>query len=225
LQNQFSAGVFLMRTHFVVALLAAAAAVLPASSQAAVFTNGSFEQGTFGGASFEVVSAGSSAISGWTVGGSSVDWIGSYWNPQDGNRSIDLSGNGNGSLSQTFDTISGQTYQVTFYVAGNPDGGPTIKTFDRGVDVLFSDSFNNAGFGLNTMGWTLHSFDFIASGPTSTLSFVSTTGTAYGAALDNVSVTAVPEASTWAMMILGFLGLGFFGYRKSKASGSALRMA
>ena len=33
-----------MRAHLVVALLAAAAAVLPASSQAAVFTNGSFSR-------------------------------------------------------------------------------------------------------------------------------------------------------------------------------------
>lgn len=214
-----------MRAHLLAALLTAAAALLPANSQAAVFTNGSFEQGTFGGGGFETVFAGSSAITGWTVGGSSVDWIGTYWNPQDGNRSIDLSGNNNGSLSQTFDTIAGQTYLVTFYVAGNPDGGPTIKTFDRGVDVLFADSFNSAASSLSDMGWTLHSFDFIASGPTSTLSFVSTTGTAYGAALDNVSVTAVPEASTWAMMILGFLGLGFLGYRKSKASGAALRTA
>ncbi|SDJ64986.1 MULTISPECIES: Npun_F0296 family exosortase-dependent surface protein [Bradyrhizobium] len=39
------------------------------------------------------------------------------------------------------------------------------------------------------------------------------------------NVNGVPEASTWAMMILGFLGLGFFGYRKSsKSSGSAFRM-
>jgi hypothetical protein len=43
---------------------------------------------------------------------------------------------------------------------------------------------------------------------------------------DNLTVTAVPEASTWAMMILGFLGLGFLGYRKSsKSTGSAFRMA
>lgn len=28
---------------------------------------------------------------------------------------------------------------------------------------------------------------------------------------------AIPEASTWAMMLLGFAGLGFAGYRKSKA--------
>ena len=31
------------------------------------------------------------------------------------------------------------------------------------------------------------------------------------------SVTAVPEPSTWAMMILGFFGLGFVAYRKKQA--------
>ena len=41
---------------------------------------------------------------------------------------------------------------------------------------------------------------------------------------DNLTVAAVPEASTWAMMILGFLGLGFLGYRRSSAN-SAFRMA
>jgi hypothetical protein len=40
------------------------------------------------------------------------------------------------------------------------------------------------------------------------------------------NISAVPEASTWAMMILGFLGLGFLGYRKSpKVSASAFRVA
>jgi len=34
--------------------------------------------------------------------------------------------------------------------------------------------------------------------------------------------TAVPEASTWAMLLLGFAGLGFFGYRKSSYSRSAI---
>ena len=31
--------------------------------------------------------------------------------------------------------------------------------------------------------------------------------------LDNVSLTAVPEPSTWAMLLLGFAGLGYAGYR------------
>jgi len=41
----------------------------------------------------------------------------------------------------------------------------------------------------------------------------------------DVSVSAVPEPATWAMMILGFLGIGFLGYRKSsKYSGASFRM-
>ena len=34
--------------------------------------------------------------------------------------------------------------------------------------------------------------------------------------------SAVPEPSTWAMMILGFLGLGFLGYKKSRAADTVL---
>lgn len=43
---------------------------------------------------------------------------------------------------------------------------------------------------------------------------------------DNVALAgAVPEASTWAMMILGFLGLGFLGYRKTRSSNPAFRFS
>ena len=31
------------------------------------------------------------------------------------------------------------------------------------------------------------------------------------------SVAAVPEATTWAMMLLGFAGIGFMAYRRRKA--------
>lgn len=43
-----------------------------------------------------------------------------------------------------------------------------------------------------------------------------------GSANATIAVTAVPEASTWAMMILGFLGVGFLAYRRG--SGAALRI-
>lgn len=38
-------------------------------------------------------------------------------------------------------------------------------------------------------------------------------------------VAGVPEPSTWAMMILGFLGLGFLAYRRKHHAPQALRMA
>jgi hypothetical protein len=39
----------------------------------------------------------------------------------------------------------------------------------------------------------------------------------YGDAVD-VGVSSIPEPSTWAMMLLGFAGLGFAGYRASRKS-------
>ena len=36
--------------------------------------------------------------------------------------------------------------------------------------------------------------------------------------LDNVSLTAVPEASTWTMMLAGFAGLGYAGFRSRRRS-------
>jgi hypothetical protein len=44
-----------------------------------------------------------------------------------------------------------------------------------------------------------------------------------GSGTFNISA-AVPETSTWAMMILGFVGLGFMAYRR-KQSGPSLRLA
>jgi hypothetical protein len=43
-------------------------------------------------------------------------------------------------------------------------------------------------------------------------------------ALTGAIVTPVPETSTWAMMVLGFLGVGFMAYRR-KGNGPAFRVA
>jgi hypothetical protein len=46
--------------------------------------------------------------------------------------------------------------------------------------------------------------------------------------LDNQNFTLVigtPEPSTWAMMLVGFAGLGFAGYRKSRRRAASLRGA
>ncbi len=44
-------------------------------------------------------------------------------------------------------------------------------------------------------------------------------------ALNNIVVGGVPEPSTWAMMLLGFAGLGFAALRRNKKTGSAFAAA
>jgi len=50
-----------------------------------------------------------------------------------------------------------------------------------------------------------------------------TTGESYFST--TLTMTAVPEPSTWAMMIAGFLGVGFLAYRRKSAGPVALRLA
>jgi hypothetical protein len=65
---------------------------------------------------------------------------------------------------------------------------------------------------------------FLTDGPFSLTAEIDVTALGPGAKLsaDN-SVSAVPETSTWAMMILGFMGIGFLAYRRK--SGPNFRIA
>ena len=208
------------------AMTAAGFVLIAASANATPFVNGSFESGADPG-SFTSLNGGDSSITGWVVGGgaNSVDYIGSYWTASDLARSVDLNGLVAGSISQTFDVVSGQTYRVSFDLAGNPVGGPELKTLDSTANfTLFSPPpFDVSNTNLANMGWINYSFLFTADSNSETLTFTSTTTgnsgnstypTAFGPALDNVTIAAVPEPSTWAMMLLGFLGLGFVASRR-----------
>ena len=197
-----------------------AACGLATAAGAATFTNGSFELGVDPGSTFVTLGAGSTGVTDWVVGGNSIDYIGGYWQAEEGARSIDLSGAANGSISQTFDTVAGQSYLVNFFLAGNPDGGTGAKLAITSADggqqqsniftVTASDSRTN-------MGWAPYSYRFMAGSSSTTLSFASATGTPFGPALDNVSVVSVPEPASWALMIMGFGGLGVAMRRQRRA--------
>jgi choice-of-anchor C domain-containing protein len=192
-----------------VLLILLALAAVPTSAHAGAFINGGFETGPATG-SFTTLASGSTAIAGWVVTGDSIDYIGSYWQNAEGNRSIDLSGNGPGGIQQTFDTITGVTYNVKFMLAGNPEGGPATKLLSTVASGSLPqvNSFNIGGSTLSNMNWTPFTYSFVAGAPTTTLAFTSGTQTAFGPALDAVSVSAVPEPATWAMMLIGFAMIG-----------------
>jgi len=193
-----------MKQFQILALLSALG--LGSVASAAGFQNGSFETGTAPGA-FTELAAGNGSITGWTIGGHSVDYIGSYWQASNGERSIDLSGGAAGSLAQSFDTLIGQTYTVTFDMAGNPDNGSLKSMTVSAAADSANYSFDSTVTSKPNMGWSTKSFQFTANSTTSTLMFASNENSAYGTALDNVSVQAVPEPATMAALGLGALGV------------------
>lgn len=201
-------------TNIFSTVAAAALIGLSSGASAATFTNGSFEIGQAPG-SFSTQAAGSTAITGWTVGGFGVDYIGSYWMASDGVRSIDLSALSAGSVAQSFTTVVGRAYQVIFDLSGNPDGGTGLRTAVVSINGSLPSIKSYVVTPANsreTMNWETFTYDFTAFSNLSTIVFASAEYSPFGPALDNVSVieggggigSTVPEPGSWALMIVGF---------------------
>jgi choice-of-anchor C domain-containing protein len=209
----------LLGTVAALALLSAS----PAFAAVNLISNGSFEFGTNDAAfpGFSTIPASGGSINDWLIGGS-VDWINGYWQAQDGTHSVDLNGTSIGNLQQTIATVAGQAYTLTFYVSGNPDNGagsPTLLASAGDTTMNFGYSIFIPPNSRSEMNWDLRSLNFVATGESTIISFASTTpegNCCYGIALDNVAVSAVPELSTWGMMLLGFAGIGFLTYRRTQ---------
>ena len=134
---------------------------------------------------------------GWTVTSGNVDLVGNYWQAADGTQSVDLNGTVPGAISQTFATVPGTAYVVTFSLAGNPDypQAPTLRTGNVLVDGTprSSFAFNVTGKSRTNMGWVTKTVGFTATDTSTTLTFASTTLGVKGPAIDKVSV--VPGCS------------------------------
>lgn len=195
--------------------------VFLSSVQAApsIVLNGSFEedQGIPVG-TFAAQGAGDPDILGWTIGGTGVDWVGTYWTPSDGLRSLDLNSTGAGSILQILPTIAGEWYQVTFDMAANPDGGSSPKSLmviADGQNMTFSSAANP-----KNGQWDAKSWAFQADGNTE-LVFTSLmmNDNGYGPALDNVTVALIRDTAVPApgALLLGSLGAAMVGFVRRRA--------
>jgi choice-of-anchor C domain-containing protein len=156
-------------------------------------SNGSFETPVVTPNTFVNLGPGAS-IGAWTVSQGHVDHIGGgFWQAADGVQSVDLSGSAvplAGGVAQSFTTVPLLKYRVSYKLAGNPDGGPTIKTGQvlANGNVIQNFSFDVTGKTFANMGYVHKVATFVASGLTSTIEFQSNVNTVWGPVLDDVDV-------------------------------------
>jgi choice-of-anchor C domain-containing protein len=158
-----------------------------------LLVNGSFEESTGTAGPYLTLAPGAIDIPGWKVINGTIDWIGTYWVASDGERSLDLDGSpGFGGVEQTFATIPGHTYKVTFDLSSNPPEDPKpLKTMRvEAAGQVGNFQFDSTGHDYKLMGWAPQQWSFAANAASTTLKFYSTdtVGGWGGPVLDNVIV-------------------------------------
>jgi hypothetical protein len=159
----------------------------------------------------------------WTVPGSgTVDLIGetttenqfNFFPGHGGYVDLDGSNSQSGTL-QTALSFLASNYTLAFDLGGNARGDVDTTTvislgsFRTSITLGSDDPLRQYKFTFATDGGNL-SFADLASGDGN-----------IGNILDNVVLAAIPETSTWAMMIVGFAGVGYVTYRRRKTAALA----
>jgi opacity protein-like surface antigen len=128
-------------------------------------------------------------------------------------------------IQQTITGLTpGQKYAVSFYWGGAQQfgfTGDTTEEFDvtLGAETHSTPTLTNVSHGFT--GWQKETFTYTATSGSEVLSFLAN-GTPSGeppfSVLDGVSLNAVPEPATWAMMLIGVAGMGAVARRRRSAA-------
>lgn len=142
---------------------------------------------------------------------------------QDGTQFVELDSHGanpNSTMGQALSTVSGQSYLLSFWYSPRPNTA-SLPSNTNNLAVSWNGSLllptlggtNNTG----SHHWQQYAYTVIGTG-TDTLRF-SAFGAqdTYGGSLDNVSVTAVPEPGSLAMLLAGLGMVGTIARRRSRA--------
>lgn len=187
---------------FAAVLLASAALAAPAHA-VELITNGSFEAPAIPANSFLTRDTATQGIPSWTIVSGNVDIVNSFLGSTaaDGANWLDLVGSTDGTITQSFNTVLNKIYTLTFQYGHNDLGGAASRTASYSVGALAgSVTHTGPGFNYNSLSAT-----FLGTGGLTTLTFANVGGSDNaGIALDAVSVSAIPEPATWALMIMGF---------------------
>jgi hypothetical protein len=157
-----------------------------------------------------------------TMGANTPSNAGSVFHKGDGGATLS-----DPTVTQT--PVAATPTTATFTMILNTDGAHwTLQWLENGVPVAFqgqNGTVTTLTYDVNPATLDELGIGFFGN---STQTGSSGTFTFSGISLtdDTSQVAAVPEPSTWAMMMLGFAGLGFMAYRrKDRTNGLSFRLA
>lgn len=197
----------------VISMIAAGGALLTAQSAIAanLIANGSFELPAIPGGTYQN-DPNDIIIPSWTAVNADIvanNFNGTTATAFEGVQYLDLVGfSPSGSIAQTFATVAGQTYTLTFGYSNNAFSGPNSRSAEVRIGSNLLDIITHSTATANNLNWSIYTTNFVASDALTKLSFIGSGDSNAGILLDAVSVNAVPEPATWGMMILGIGAVG-----------------
>lgn len=198
-------------------ICAAIAASAFAAQGANLVVNGSFEEVTAGNTQNSGTWAIYNAITGWTGQPNIEVRDGVAGNAQNGSNYVELDTTGNSGMFQTL-TGTGW-YELSFWYSARMN----VAAGSNGLGFTFGDLTgqvltSTAGAPSGNV-WQQYTGLVHLNGATALTFFAAGASDSVGGSLDNVSVTAVPEPESYAMMLAGLALMGTIARRrKSKAS-------
>ncbi|BAY13591.1 DUF642 domain-containing protein [Calothrix sp. NIES-2098] len=202
-----------LTTVFALSVLSLAVANKSAVA-ANIVTNGSFESPDIPTPSFKIFPS----IPGWSLSpGSKGIGIEVQDNiagkPFEGNQFVELDSNGVTGIFQDLATVIGQKYKLEFAFA------PRQGVADNRLNIFWGDnlvdSLSANGAGAAKTKWQTFAYELVATSTTTRLSFndLDEVSNNAGAYLDDVKVTAIPEATKVPepATVLGLLAIGMVG--------------
>ena len=124
------------------------------------------------------IPAGSNALHGWQIVSGNID-VQAYWQTVSGKLSLDLNGTTPGTITQSFATVIGKSYQLSFFYANNPDS-PDLTANTNVTVAGQTTTITHSGSTATAMNYSHFSSTFVATGTSTSLTFTSTTSVRTG---------------------------------------------